>query len=302
MGSLNPAALAVTERRLNASGLSFTIRELGEGPCVLLCHGFPDTRETWRLLMPRLADAGYHAVAMTMRGYEASSQPADGDYGIAALASDIAGVAAELGKGRVHLVGHDWGASAAFCAAAMAPEAFASLTALAVPHPGEFASRVMRDPIQLWRSRYVFAFQARGKAEGRIAANDFAYLERLWRRWSPGWTPDAVALASVKDAFAEPGVLQAALAYYRAALDTKAPGYAEGIRLQALPITIPTLGILGARDGCVLPRAFRAAMPASRFTAGGSLNEVAGAGHFLQLEKPDEVAKALIGHLSANLA
>ena len=119
--------------RLHAGPLTFSSLAAGVGPPVLLVHGFPDHARSWRLQLPALAEAGYRAVAPTLRGYEPSSQPADGDYHIVRMAED-------LGGEPVHLVGHDWGAVIAYVAAALAPDRLRSLTTLAIPHPGRLQS------------------------------------------------------------------------------------------------------------------------------------------------------------------
>ena len=152
--------LGATERTMSIGALEFTAWEMGEGPLVLCLHGFPDTPATWRHLLPELAAAGYRAVAVTSRGYEPSSQPANGDYSLAALSGDVIDWIEALGGPSAHLIGHDWGSSICHLAAARAPDRIASLTALAVPHPAGYGAVVASDFAQLERSWYVFFFQA----------------------------------------------------------------------------------------------------------------------------------------------
>lgn len=270
---------------------------LGQGPTVLLLHGFPDTVATWRQIAPALADAGFRAVAITMRGYEPQAQPADADYSIAALAGDVHRTIEAIGDAPVHLVGHDWGASIAFAAAAGRPDLVRTLTALAVPHPAGFAAVVRKDFGQLLRSWYVYFFQLRGIADWLLARKDYSMLERLWRGWSPGGDDLQVEATAMRVAFREPGVLAAALAYYRTAFDTRHPRLAESLALLAPPIAAPTLGLAGVQDGCVRADVFEASMPQEWFPAGLRIQRVDRAGHFLHLERPDAIMPHLLAHL-----
>lgn len=287
------------QRHLEANCLEFTAWEMGEGPLVLCLHGFPDTARTWRLTLPTLSRAGFRVVAVSLRGYEPSSQPADNDYSTAALASDVAGWMDALGETRCHLLGHDWGASIAYAAAASLPARIHTLTTLAVPHPAAFAQAFTRNLAQLHRSGYIIFFQFRGWAEGVVARRDFAYLERLWRRWSPGWDIPSEDLAAMKRAFAQPGVLVAALSYYRQAFDQKHRRFADTTAIYATKIAVPTLGLVGELDGCISASVFERAMPPAMFTGGLAVERIEGAGHFLHLERPDRVHAAILAHLRA---
>lgn len=278
-----------TVRRLEAGPLSFTAYETGEGPLVLLLHGFPDTPATWRYLAPALAAAGYRAVAVTARGYEPSSQPADGDFSMAALAGDVVGWIDALGADRAHLVGHDWGASIMHAVAASAPERVASLTALAVPHPAGFAGLLASDLDQIERSWYIFFIVSSALADGLVSAPDGAFLERLWRRWSPGWPPDQAVFADMLETFRRPGVVSSALGYYRAAFDADHPRAKDNLALWGAPITCPVLGIAGANDGCISADIFRRAMAGPFFAQAPEVVVLEHAGHFLHLEQRDEV-------------
>ena len=166
---------------LRAGSLSFSAHAAGKGPTVLLVHGFPDHARSWRFQLPALADAGYRAVAPTLRGYEPSSQPADGDYHIVRMAEDVVAWIDDLGGEPVHLVGHDWGAIIAYAVAALAPARLLSLTTLAIPHPGRLRSHGLRQlPSQLRNSWYILFFQLRGIADFVVEARDWAFIEKLW--------------------------------------------------------------------------------------------------------------------------
>jgi len=179
---VSDAALKFT---LHHGPLGFSARSQGEGPLVLCLHGFPDNASSYRHQLPVLAQAGYRAVSVTLRGYEPSSQPADDDYSLASIAGDVVAFIDELGAERAHLVGHDWGAAIAYTAGAASPERFMTLTTMAVPHAGRFLNEVVRYPKQLRLSWYMGFFQLRGFADRTVEREDFAFIRRLWRDWSP---------------------------------------------------------------------------------------------------------------------
>ena len=284
-------------KQLKCGDLTFTAYEMGQGPLVLLMHGFPDTPYTFRHLLPALANAGFRAVAVTMRGYEPSSQPNDGDYSGAALAGDVIAWMDALSERQAHIIGHDWGASIAYAAAVLGSERVKSMTALSVPHPGGFATVALKDWRQLRRSWYMFFFQWRGVSDRAIERNDWAFLEKRWRDWSPGWTASDGDMAAMKATFAQPGVKTAALTYYRTALDQKAPRTAESGALFAKAIAAPVLGLVGENDGCIGADVFEKSMLPAMFASDLTVKRIAGAGHFLHLERPAEVNATILDFL-----
>ncbi|NWG45046.1 MAG: alpha/beta hydrolase [Alphaproteobacteria bacterium] len=194
----------------------------------------------------------------------------------------------------VHLIGHDWGASIAVAAACRLGGRIRSLSLLAVPHPVPFAAALTADLRQLQRSWYMFFFQIPGLSEYVVRRDDFAFLEHLWRSWSPGFEPPEAVLAEMRRVFAEPGVVEASLGYYRAALGARggAPDpYSP-------PVMAPTLGLCGAQDGCIGADIFLNCLPAERFPGGVRGECIAGAGHFLHLEAAEAVETRLRDHLA----
>ena len=149
------------------------------------------------------------------------------------------------------------------------------------------------DPAQHTRSAYILAFQSPGFEE-QIIADDCAYLEALWKAWSPGWDIPAELLADMKAAFRKPGVARAALEYYRQAFDAVSPAAQETAALFSRPIGVPTLGICGAEDQCITEDVFLGAMRESDFPGGLETRSIAGAGHFCHAEAPDTVNAALL--------
>ena len=270
--------MAVRLATVRANGLQFGVLEAGSGPLALCLHGFPDVAYTWRHLLPALAGAGFHAVAPFMRGYAPTAVPADGAYHLGALAADAMALHEVLGgDGNAVLIGHDWGAEAAYGAAAFAPDRWRRLVTLAVP-PAALDEMLFSDYEQLKRSFYQFMFRdPAGFAETVVARDDLAFLDKLWRDWSPGFQPGE-HLARVKNCLRQPGSLAAALGYYRAAADQEAAG-------RQAPQ--PTLYLHGARDGCIgvdlVRGAERLLAPSSRMIV------IDDAGHFLHLEEPGQV-------------
>ena len=287
------------EITLRANGLSFSALAQGEGPPVLCLHGFPDHMRSYRFQLPALAGAGYRAIAPLLRGYEPCSQPADGDYHIVRMAEDVVAQVDALGSEPIHLVGHDWGAVIGYAAAALAPDRFRSLTTLAIPHPGRMQREGLRAvPTQLRNSWYMLFFQLRGVADAVVERNDWAFVERLWRDWSPGWKLPTRELDTVKRCLAAPGVKRAALGYYRAMFGLPNQASRDTRRLLSGEIPVATLALTGARDGCMDTRLHDVAMHEADFPAGLQVTRIEDAGHFLHQEKPDEVNALLLDWLA----
>jgi len=269
------------EATVTANGLEFRYLSAGDGPLALLLHGFPDSAHTWRHLLPALADAGFRAVAPWTRGYAPTQVPADGDYTVAALAADANALHDALGGGSdAVLVGHDWGAITAYGAAAQQPDRWRRVVTMAVPPPA-VASAAFFDYAQLKRSFYVYLFQT-GLAELVVGADDLAFIDNLWRDWSPSYD-GAEDLAHVKDALRAPGNLRAAIGYYRAM-------FAGGVLGDSPPH--PTRYLHGADDGAFL--ADRVVEAKAHLSAESDVQVLPGCGHFLHLERPDEVNRLVV--------
>lgn len=285
---------------LSASGMLFSAltseRPEGSGPVVLCLHGFPDHHRTWRLQIPALAAAGYRVVAPLLRGYEPSSQPIDDDYHTVRCVEDVLGFIDGLDGLPVHLIGHDWGAVIAYQVAARAPERLLSLTTLAVPHLRRLATAAALRalPRQLRNSWYIAFFQLRGLSDAMLRQGDFALVERLWRDWSPGYQQPAEELRLLKRTLRQPGVAAAALGYYRALFDPLSRATLASWRLARAPVPVPTLALTGADDGCLDTRLHDACMRREDFPRGLEVRRIAGAGHFLHLERPDAVNEAIL--------
>ena len=291
-------------RTVQANGLEFGLLEAGSGPLALCLHGFPDTAHTWRRLLPALARAGFHAVAPFMRGYAPTAVPADGAYHLGALAADAVALHQVLGGGGdAVLIGHDWGAEAAYGAAAYAPDRWRRLVTLAVP-PTALDPVLFSDYDQLRRFFYLFMFRdPAGLAEAVVAADEMAFIDKLWADWSPGYHPGE-HLALVKQSLRHPANLAAAIGYYRAAGAPGTPGASqEGARYSAEQLAAsrqapqPTLYLHGANDGCIAADLARRAGPLLAPSSRAIV--VDGAGHFLHLEKPGEVTSHILAWITS---
>lgn len=246
-----------------------------DGPLALCLHGFPDSAHTWRHLLPELAEAGFRAVAPWLRGYAPTAVPEDGRYDLAALAADANELHASLGGDeRAVLIGHDWGAMAAYRASAAEPERWSKVVSMAVPPPEQLAGAFLSYE-QLRRSWYIFFFQ-NPLAEAVVAMDDLAFVDRLWADWSPGY--DATEdLKWAKESLRAPENLAAAIGYYRALFSAGGP---SGRGPQ------PSLYLHGADDGCF-----------GAEHAGPDAVVVEGAGHFLHLEQPAAVNARILEFL-----
>ena len=190
----------------------------GNGPVVLLLHGFPENWYAWRHQINALSKAGFKAVAPDLRGYNKSQRPTNvSDYHIERLCEDVDGWIGLFGNNPVHLVAHDWGGAIAWYYAATRPEKLATLTILNAPHPKLFNQHLRKNPRQLLRSWYMLFFQIPWLPEALIRAD----LEGTFRRTFKGWAiKKEMFTDEVIEAFAQPmktsGALTAGINYYRA--------------------------------------------------------------------------------------
>ncbi len=266
-----------------------------DAPLVLCLHGFPDDFRTFDALLPRLAAAGFRAAAPMLRGYEPGTQVADYDYRLENLALDVVDWLDHFQVEQAHLIGHDWGAAIAYTVAGLRPERFLSVTTAAVPQMKYFVRAIWARPVQVLNSWYMGFFQLPGLPESRIQKNDFAFLDKLWRDWSPGWNHAPSEIASVKETFRAPGVVEAALAYYRAL-----PAYLLRDDRAGWRTSVPVMAVTGERDGCIDTRLFDDMKKSTAFTGGLRVERMADAGHFMHREKPDEFGDLIVQWLRDN--
>lgn len=267
---------------VDANGLKFAYIEDGAGPMVLMLHGFPDTAHSWDDLRPRIAAKGYRAVSPFMRGYHPSAVP-ERDPDQETLARDALALIEALDpRNAAIIIGHDWGASAAYGAAALAPDQVTKLFAIGIPHPAAVKPSLKK----LWGVRHFAAYKLPG-APNRFARNDFAALPAIYRRWSPTWNPDPAEFDAVRASFSSPASLNAAFGYYR----KLSPIPSASLKA---PITVPTVVFAGLDDPIVQPVDYRNA--ARMFTNQYIVEEVRG-GHFMHREYPESFAERLLAYL-----
>ncbi|MCB1263076.1 MAG: alpha/beta fold hydrolase [Mycobacterium sp.] len=270
-----------------------------DAPIALCLHGFPDTAYGFRKIAPHLVAAGYRVIAPFMRGYVPSSLPSDRAYHLGALMDDALQVHAVSGPGEDDVViGHDWGAAVATGLAAMPDSPFRRAVVMSVPPAAILHSRgpglLGKVPRQLLRSWYMGYFQLPFLPE----RSGSWIVPLLWRRWSPGYSA-AEDLRHVDAAIGAPDRWRAALGPYRATLRNSRPParYAELHRWWTKPPRRPTLYLHGADDGCMT--AEFAPLVRSVLPVGSEVAVIERAGHFLQLEQPDEVGRRIVEFLGA---
>ena len=282
----------VTTSEISANGLRFTADLAGEAgaPLVLLLHGFPQTRYTWRHQLPALAAAGFRAVAPDQRGYSPGARPSGVEsYAVDALLADALAIADACGAPRFHLVGHDWGGQLAWLLAARHPERVRTLSVLSRPHPAAFARALESDPAQRERSKHHRSFQDPNTAALLIADG----ARRLRRMLRDHGVPEVDA-----DAYVAPlstyEAIDAALNWYRASFRG-----ASGLSLADTPaVGAPTLFLWGDADLTV----GRPAADATRDFVTGAYRfvVVSGAGHFITDQSGEAVTKELLAHLASH--
>jgi pimeloyl-ACP methyl ester carboxylesterase len=261
----------------------------GDGPLVLCAHGFPDDARTFRHQVKPLVDRGFRVVCPTMRGYAPSSVARSGRYDAEVLGQDLCGLADHFSPDKpVRLVGHDWGAIAAYAATAIAPDRFSHVVAMAVPHIRSAGPRFLL-PAQARRSWYIWMFQLRTIAEWRLAENDMALIDRLWGDWSPSYMASKKDLDLIKAGIATR--MPEVIGYYRA-MFSKASFLGTSRRLLLSKTSVPALYLHGEEDGCIGVGLLEGVE--KNFTAGVSVQRIDRAGHFVHLEKPDVVNPLLL--------
>jgi len=290
-------------RQVATNGISLRVVEYGEGPLVVLCHGFPELGFSWRHQVRPLAEAGYQVLVPDMRGYGGSARPADPDaYDVLTLAADLVGLVDDAGQKDAVFVGHDWGASVVWNLALAHPGRVRAVAGLSVP----ITSRSPAPPIPIFRRRlgddfYMVWFQEPGVADAVLNENVRRTLladDIQGARWSAGsdtalpprpfMTEDELQV--FVQAFTETG-FTGGLNYYRN-LDRN---WELTEPFAGRTIDCPSMFLTGSED------------PVGTFMSPGRLTTVLtdlrenvtvpGAGHWIQQERPDEVNEALLRFL-----
>jgi pimeloyl-ACP methyl ester carboxylesterase len=230
---------------VRANQLTFEYLTAGDGPLALCVHGFPDSPYSYRYLLPALAEAGYRAVAPFNRGFAPTELPADRHHiHSSTMAADQIALHEALGGGSdAILIAHDWGAVGAWGAAGKEPGRWRRCVVLNIPPFAIFGENIVTYD-QIKRSFYFWYFQNQRVAEDVIRADDFAFIDRIWADWSPGYDASE-DLPKVKECIRDPVHFKAALGYYWGQFDPNRFGSEEWAAEQAAAwgadITQPTL-------------------------------------------------------------
>ena len=308
-----------SSRTISANGIELFVLEQGQGPLVVLCHGWPELSYSWRHQIPAIAAAGFHVVAPDMRGFGRSSAPSDiGAYSIFDNVGDMVGLVAALGERQAVIVGHDWGAPVAWHAAMFRPDVFTKVAGLSVPPPFRGRSR----PLDSLREGgitdfYWQYFQTPGIAEAEFE-RDVALTMRLilgrgvsdpaalYVTEGKGFLGNIPPVVKLPDWFDEADIATFAEAYRKSGFRGGLNWYRNLDRnwemtapWQGAQIHQPSLFVAGSQDSVIT-----GLIGAKRVT---ELERVLpnlrhkliidGAGHWVQQERPDEVNAALINFL-----
>jgi pimeloyl-ACP methyl ester carboxylesterase len=279
--------LNLVTRTVELAGEPFPVLDVGAGPAVLLLHGFPDSRGLWRYQAPALCDAGYRVIAPDLRGFGDAPRPVQvRAYRRPFLVADVLRLLDRLGLDRVHLVGHDWGASLSWTVAGSYPDRVDRLVVLSVGAPSSPGWGTVAQREKSW---YFDFFCKPRIAEAALAADDW----KLFRAWSRGQGDQERYLRDL----ARPGALTAGLNWYRAAFMPLEPDEAP---LPTLPaweqVRSPTLGVWSDGDPFLLEP--QIALSGAAVDAPWRYERISGAGHWLMLDQPDTLNRLLLEFLS----
>ncbi len=311
----------ITHRTIETNGINMHIAEAGQGPLVLLVHGFPESWYSWRHQLPALAAAGYHAVAPDVRGYGRTDAPQPIEaYSMKNMTADMAGVVDALGEQAAVVVGHDWGAPIAWHSALLYPDRFRAVAGLSVP----YTPRAPMPPTQLFkqvfadRFFYILYFQEPGVAEAELQA-DVRRSMRLFLYMASGDAPPGNFALKPKDSkFLDgmpepeklpPWLTEPDLDYFTAEFERT--GFRGGLnryrnmdrdwdelpQLAGAHVQQPALFIAGERDGVIAMNPSGIETMKQHVPNLRGVVMLPGAGHWTQQERPAEVNEALIAFL-----
>jgi pimeloyl-ACP methyl ester carboxylesterase len=274
-------ARSVEVKWLPLNGLRYHVLDAGQGTPVLLLHGFPDTSALWRHQIDALVSAGFRAIAPDLRGRGKTERPPNvADYALPLIVRDVVALLDALEIPRAHVVGHDWGAAAAWLVAALFPNRVDHLVAISVGYPGAAGRPRLEDLQKGW---YRLLLQFEGVAEELMQQDDWYLLRELLQ--GGGDVGQYIANLS------EPGALTAGFNWYRANLPTE-----RLLSTRELPpIQAPTLGIWSTGDLYLTERAMIAS--ASKVTGTWQYVRVEGASHWIPLDEPDLLNRVLLEFL-----
>ncbi|NMO93156.1 alpha/beta fold hydrolase [Actinomycetospora sp. TBRC 11914] len=272
--------------RVALPAITLSVHDVGDGPAVLLLHGFPDRATLWSVQIARLADAGYRVIAPDLRGFGDSDRPDDVEaYRLRHSVADMVALLGALEIERVVVVGHDYGAAVGW-ALAMRSASVRGYVALSVGHPNAFRAAGLAQRALSW---YMLWFLHPGAAEAVLPADGWAF----YRRWAhPGTEDDDLVETQIRD-LSRPGALTAGLSWYRANVDPTT--FVDEHPVELPPVTCPVLGLIGEDDVALT----EAQMAGSAAFVSGPFECVTlpGAGHWLPARHADAVDEHLLAFL-----
>jgi len=271
-------------------GLQAVVAGPQHGPVVVLLHGFPEFCYGWRRQIEPLAFAGFRVIVPDQRGYNLSSKPSGvAAYALTELVSDVIAIADQLGREKIFLAGHDWGAVVAWGTALLHPRRLAKLAVLNVPHPSVMRKFLSTRPRQLLRSWYMFFFQLPWLPEALFSAFNFRIGSQALLRSSRPGTFSAEDLAQYHVAWSQPGALTGMINWYRAL-------FRDRVKFSDKIVRVPTRILWGERDAFLLAEM---AHESVRYCTNAELFTFANATHWLQHEEPARVSELLIDFFRA---
>lgn len=265
---------------ITTNGVKLHYVTQGEGPLMLMLHGFPEFWYSWRHQIPQFAQ-NFKVVALDLRGYNDSDKPTDQSaYVMDEFIKDVEGVIKGLGYEKCVLVGHDWGGAIAWNFAYAHPEMIQQLIILNLPHPAKFAQG-LRTPQQLLRSYYIFIFQLPWIPELILQSSDYQAIETALK----GTTVNKNAFTQVdikayKNAAAKPGALTAMLNYYRNIFQQRILNPNQEI------LEVPTLMIWGENDTAL---GKELTYDTTAYVRDFQIKYIPNCGHWVQQEQPELV-------------
>ncbi|WP_132991660.1 alpha/beta fold hydrolase [Gordonia zhaorongruii] len=272
--------------RFSHDGLTFDVVDSGpaDGDVVVLLHGFPQTATSWSKVSKVLTDNGFRTVAPTQRGYSPGARPRGRrSYRMSALVGDVVELIDQLGAGKVHLVGHDWGAAVAWSVAAAHPDLVRSLTSVSVPHPGAFLESMMRSK-QILRSWYMFVFQIPWLPERAATGRPDGFAGMLTRT---GMTRTETEV--VRREVLESGALTGGLNWYRAM-------FLSGPKDLQRRVRVPTTHVWSDCDSA-LDRC-GAELAKDYVRADYRLEVMEGVSHWIPDHRPAELAEIILARIA----
>jgi len=266
-------------RRVQGDGVELAVADEGDGPPVLLIHGFPDSSYVWRHQIRALVDAGFRAIAPDLRGFGESDRPLEvSAYGVRHSVADMLAVLDVSQVARAHVVAHDWGAGVGWALAAFAADRVDRFVVMSVGHPNANRQPSIEQREKSW---YQLLFQFEGVAEQLLMRDDW----KLFRDWLRGAGDVERHLADLS----RPGALTAALNWYRA---SARPDAELRDRTPFPSVAAPTLGLWGSGDNYLVEDGI--VRSAGYVTGPWRYERIDGASHWLQLDAAERVNELVL--------